>query len=113
MSKPVHRRSGKTPTPPKTHRHATESSTVPAKVPLDTRSLVERLLDTPHAAQVIPRLPPDVLHRVILTSGLEDAGALVALASPAQLQRVFDFDLWHAAQPGRDETLDADRFAAW
>jgi len=113
MSKPVHRRGGNTPTDKPKTEETQPASTAPAKIPVDTRSLVERLLDTPHAAQVVRRLQPEVLHRVILTSGLEDAGELVALASPAQLQRVFDFDLWRAPEPGRDEMLDADRFATW
>jgi hypothetical protein len=37
----------------------------------------------------------------------------VALATPEQLARVFDLDLWRAAQPGRDELFDADRFGVW
>ena len=113
MSDPVHRSRGKKSTDQDKAQQTQPTSSAPAKIPPDPRSLVERLLDTPHAAQVIRRLQPEVLHRVILTSGLEDAGELVALASPAQLQRVFDFDLWHAPRPGFDETLDADRFATW
>jgi hypothetical protein len=37
----------------------------------------------------------------------------VALATPEQLARVFDLDLWRAAQPGMDEQFDADRFGVW
>jgi hypothetical protein len=37
----------------------------------------------------------------------------VALATPEQLVRVFDLDLWRAAEPGVDEQFDADRFGIW
>ena len=79
----------------------------------EQRGLLERILDTPHLAHVVPRLPPEVLHRVIQTCGLEDCAELVALATPGQLARVFDLDLWKAAQPGLDEQFDADRFGLW
>jgi Family of unknown function (DUF6178) len=75
--------------------------------------LLDRILETPHVAYAVPRLQPEVLHRIIQTCGLEDCGELVALATPAQLQRVFDLDLWRAPRPGRDEHLDVDRFAVW
>ena len=79
----------------------------------DPRHLLDRILDTPHLAHVVPRLPPEVLHRVIQSCGLEDCGELVALATPDQLARVFDLDLWRAGQPGLDEQFDADRFGVW
>ena len=62
---------------------------------------------------VVPRLPPEMLHRVIQSCGLEDCGELVALATPDQLARVFDLDLWRTGQPGLDEQFDADRFGVW
>jgi hypothetical protein len=74
------------------------------------RNLLDRILDTPHLAHVVPRLPPEILHRVIQHCGLEDCGELVTLATPGQLASVLDLDLWRAAQPGRDEQFDADRF---
>ena len=37
----------------------------------------------------------------------------MALATPDQLTRVFDIDLWRAGTPGQDEQLDADRFGVW
>jgi hypothetical protein len=77
------------------------------------RQLLDRILETPHLARVVPRLPPEVLHRVIQNCGLEDCGELVALASPGQLAAVFDLDLWRPARPGRDEQFDADRFGLW
>ena len=74
---------------------------------------MERILDTPNLAHVVPQLQPGLLHQVIQTCGLEECGELVALASPAQLEGVFDLDLWRADGPGLDETFDADRFGVW
>ena len=70
-------------------------------------------MDTPHLAHVVPRLQPEVLHKVIQSCGLEDCGELVALATPDQLMRVFDLDLWRSDRPGLDEELDAHRFGVW
>jgi hypothetical protein len=80
---------------------------------LDTRRLLDRILDMPQLARVIPQLQPQVLHRVIQRCGLEDCGELVALATPDQLARVFDLDLWRAARPGMDDQFDADRYGVW
>jgi hypothetical protein len=80
---------------------------------LDPRRLLDRILDTPHLARVVPRLQPQILHRVIQNFGLEDCGGLVALATPEQLARVFDLDLWRTARPGMDEQFDADRYGMW
>ena len=79
----------------------------------DPRALLVRILETPHLARLVPRLPPDVLHRVIQHCGLEDCGELVALSTPGQLAAIFDLDLWRAARPGLDEQFDADRFGLW
>ena len=77
------------------------------------RGLLERILDTPDLARIVPQLPPEVLHRVIQTCGLEDCGELVALATPDQLVRVLDLDLWRSDRPGLDEHLDVERFGVW
>src|ERR1700730_9279542 len=79
----------------------------------DQRCLLDRILDTPHLAHVVPRLQPEVLHRIIQSCGLEDCGELLALATPDQLMRVFDLDLWRSDRPGLDEELDAHRFGVW
>jgi hypothetical protein len=86
---------------------------VTRKRPKAQRNLLERILDTPHLAHVVPRLSPDILHRVIQTCGLEDCVDLVAMATPGQLARVLDLDVWRAARPGLDEELDAGRFGVW
>ena len=77
------------------------------------RNLLERILNTPSLERVVPRLQPELLHRVIQTCGLEDCGDLLALATPGQLERIFDLDLWRAARPGSDEQFDAGRFGVW
>jgi Family of unknown function (DUF6178) len=75
--------------------------------------LIDRILDAPGLAQAVPRLPPEILHRVIQRCGLEECGEIVALATPGQLADVFDLDVWRAGRPGRDEQFDADRFGVW
>jgi len=104
--------------PKSTHRagrpRAKPKSGTPARRPVQhARPLLDRILDTPHLAHVVPRLQPEVLHRVIQTCGLEDCGELVTLATPDQLARVFDLDLWRGGQPGLDEQFDAARFGVW
>src|SRR5262245_13792150 len=79
----------------------------------DRRTVLDRILNTPHVEHVIPRLQPDLLHRVIQSCGLEDCGELVVLATSEQLTRIFDLDLWRSGQPGMDEQFDADRFGVW
>jgi hypothetical protein len=78
-----------------------------------SQTLLARLLNTADLPAIVPHLHPDVLHRVIQTCGLEDCAELVAHATPAQLERVFDLDLWRARAPGRDERFDAERFGVW
>ena len=86
---------------------------VPANATPGCRHSLARILDTPHLAHVVPRLPPEMLHRLIQRCGLEDCGDLVALATPEQLTGVFDLDLWRSDQPGLEEQFDADRFGLW
>jgi hypothetical protein len=78
-----------------------------------TQTLLQRLLNAPDLTTIVPRLPPDVLQRVIQTCGLEDCAEFVALATPWQLARILDIDLWRARTPGADEGFDADRFGLW
>src|SRR5262245_16250269 len=90
------------------------SRDVPLQRPApDERPLLDRILDTPHLARIVPRLQPELLHRVILNCGLEDCSQLVALMSAEQLQRIFDLDLWRTARPGLHERFDAARFGLW
>lgn len=71
------------------------------------------MLDTRDLAQVVPRLQPEALHRVVETCGLEECGALLVLATPEQIAGVLDLDLWRAPAPGRDEQFDVERFGEW
>jgi hypothetical protein len=64
-------------------------------------------------ARVVPHLPPETLHQLIRHRGLDACGELITSATPAQLTSLLDLDLWHHAQPGRDEQFDVERFAEW
>jgi hypothetical protein len=75
--------------------------------------ILDRILDAPQLARVVPQLEPELLHRIIQNYGLEECAQLVACATPEQLRRVFDLDLWRPDRPGLDEHLDADRFGEW
>jgi hypothetical protein len=77
-----------------------------------SRPLLERLLNAPDLTRIVPHLQPDVLHRVIQICGLEDCADVVALATPDQLARILDVDIWRA-RPGGDEEFDVDRFGVW
>jgi Family of unknown function (DUF6178) len=80
--------------------------------PSSTR-LLSRILETPDLAASVQSLPAPVLAKLIGAVGLEDAGEIIAFASPAQLAKVFDEDLWHSERPGSDERFDGDRFLTW
>jgi hypothetical protein len=75
--------------------------------------LLQRLLDEPQLPQRVQALAPSALAKLIDEVGLEDAGELVALATPEQLLGVFDEDVWGSIGPGVDESLDPQRFAMW
>ncbi len=77
------------------------------------QTLLARLLQTPDLPAIVPHLQPEVLHRVIQACGLEDCGEFVALATPAQLTRLLDLDVWRTGGAGRDDVLDGDRFGLW
>lgn len=114
MSKPIHRNRCATQSQAQSPNGADQSSAKPARCDApEARHLLDRILNTPRLEHVIPRLQPNLLHRVIQSCGLEDCGELVALATPEQLAHIFDLDLWRAARAGMDEQFDADRFGVW
>jgi hypothetical protein len=76
-------------------------------------ALLLRILERPGLVSAVRELPGAVLGKLIDRIGLEDAGELVALASTAQLERVFDDDLWRADRVGGDESFRPERFALW
>lgn len=80
---------------------------------LPPRRLLARLLDAEDLPGTIRRLEPEILHRLVAVCGLEACMEIVAAATPAQLMRVFDLDLWRSDRPGQEERFDADRFAVW
>jgi hypothetical protein len=71
-----------------------------------------RLLDSPFLARVVPHLPPETLHQLIRSRGLDACGELVTAATPAQLTSLLDLDLWQA-RPGHDQQFDVGRFGEW
>jgi Family of unknown function (DUF6178) len=79
----------------------------------EPRRLLNRILDTPHLAQIVPSLEPAVLHQLVRHCGLEDSGEILALATTEQLVRVFDDDLWRSDAAGDEDQFDADRFGLW
>jgi hypothetical protein len=83
------------------------------KVRPSSSQLLALVLETPDLAAAVQALPGPVLTRLIDTVGLEDAGEIVAFASPAQLAEVFDEDLWRGERPGADERFDGRRFLVW
>jgi hypothetical protein len=83
------------------------------RVRRDGSALLDLILDTPQIAAIVPQLPPDTVHRLIDRCGLEACGALLALATPAQVALVLDLDLWRRPEGGRDEQFDAERFGVW
>lgn len=76
--------------------------------------ILNHILETPALVSAVRELPGPALAKLIDSVGLEDASELVALASTAQLETVFDEDLW---QSGGDnawqEQFDPARFALW
>jgi hypothetical protein len=82
-------------------------------VPRPSTALLQRILERPGLVAAVRKLPGAVLGKLIDRIGLEDAGDLVGLASTAQLERVFDDDLWRADRTGGDETFRPERFALW
>jgi hypothetical protein len=80
---------------------------------LPSTKLLMRILERPGLVAAVRELPGAVLGKLIDRIGLEDAGELVALASTAQLERVFDDDLWRAERAGGDEAFRPERFALW
>src|SRR6478609_6734258 len=80
---------------------------------LPSTQLLLRILERPGLVAAVRELPGAVLGKMIDRIGLEDAGELVALATTAQLERVFDDDLWRADRAGGDETFQPERFVLW
>ncbi|HET6958130.1 MAG TPA: DUF6178 family protein [Vicinamibacterales bacterium] len=81
--------------------------------PPESASALARLTDTPHLAQVVSRLSPELLHQLIRHHGIDACGPLVAAATPRQVTAILDLDLWRPAAAGGTEQFDVVRFGAW
>ncbi len=71
------------------------------------RKRLELLLDDPHAAELVPRIPVEDFYYLVHGVGLEDSLDVLRLASIEQLQGCLDLDLWE-----RDR-LSSPRVLAW
>jgi hypothetical protein len=71
------------------------------------RKRLELVMGDPQAAELVPRLPVEDLYYLVRGIGLADAGEVLRLASPEQLQGCLDLDLWE-----RDR-LSSSRLLAW
>jgi len=78
-----------------------------------SHDLLGRILETPDLVAVVQSLEPRALYQLVEKVGLEDAGAIIELASTAQLERIFDDDLWRSDRIGHDERFDPERFGLW
>ena len=72
-----------------------------------------RLLDAPFLERIVPHLAPETLHQLVQHRGLDACGALITAATPAQLNALFDLELWQKTAAGRDERFDVERFGEW
>lgn len=78
-----------------------------------TGKLLQRILADPSLPDKIKQMEPKALATLIDQVGLEDCGEIVALATPGQIGRIFDEDLWQSEKPGGDEEFDPIRFGLW
>lgn len=81
--------------------------------PPSSLRLLGHVLDHPALVEAVRELPPAALGHLVEHVGLEDAAELVALATTAQLEGVFDEDLWRAETAGADPRFDPARFGLW
>lgn len=75
--------------------------------------LVERILDEPELPILIPSLDARTLVGVVRHVGLEDAAEILSFASAAQLESMFDEELWTSPGAGQDDVFDGARFSLW
>ncbi|HYD40045.1 MAG TPA: DUF6178 family protein [Anaeromyxobacter sp.] len=78
-----------------------------------TSSLLNSLVELPDLARTIQALPATTFAALVRKVGVEDAGALVALATTEQLVQAFDGELFVSDRAGERESLDVGRFVVW
>jgi uncharacterized protein DUF6178 len=110
MLKRKRRRRGKPGPKPMRSAVPVDTPVTAKREPIEDR--LARLLDTPHLAQIVPRVPPEVLHDLIRERGIEACAGLIAASTPQQLAAVLDLDLWQTS-PTRDDQFDEWRFGTW
>lgn len=77
------------------------------------RSLLNSLIELPDLAGTLQALPAPLFAALVRQVGVEDAGELIALATPEQLVQAFDEDLFVSERAGERESLDVGRFVTW
>ncbi len=78
-----------------------------------SKSLIERLVDAPNLARIVHALDAQTFSALVRRIGIEDAGALIGLATRDQLEAAFDDDLFTNKVPGEREAFDRSRFVLW
>jgi len=78
-----------------------------------TNRLLRRLLDEPGHIVAVRSLEAGHFGALVRSVGLEDAGELLAMATPAQMLAVLDEAVWRADEGSVDERLDPERFSVW
>lgn len=78
-----------------------------------TTRLLRRLIDEPGHVEALRELAPPRFVALVRSVGLEDAGELMAMATPAQTLELLDAQLWTPAAELPTERLDAARVVVW
>lgn len=78
-----------------------------------TTRLLRRLLDEPEHVRAVRALEPSRFVSMVRSVGLEDAGELLAMATPEQTLELLDAQLWRIDAGSPTERLDASRFVVW
>jgi len=69
-------------------------------------------MSAPDVAQVVREADHRILHQVMRAVGTDEAVGLLRFASPAQITRIVDLDLW-TPRPGQTDRFDPERFGEW
>lgn len=80
-------------------------------MPTTTERILQRALDEPGLVPAVQALAPEQLDALVRAVGLEDAGQLLAMATPEQFEHLIDTSLWRP--DGDDEAFDHARFPIW
>ncbi|MDZ7378047.1 MAG: DUF6178 family protein [candidate division KSB1 bacterium] len=74
---------------------------------LPARERVKQLIEHPRAAELVAQLPVQDVYYLVKELGLADAGELLALATPEQVQGCLDLDVWDK------DRVDFARVRSW